>query len=69
MTALIRVDTQPGRERPLVIACLAVLVALCWACLVFRALRIATLDPASSRAAPYPVRRSLPCRRPTVRRN
>jgi predicted metal-binding membrane protein len=46
MTALIRVDTQPGRERPLVIACLAVLVALCWACLVFRALRIATLDPA-----------------------
>jgi predicted metal-binding membrane protein len=45
MSALIRVDSQPGRERPLVIACLAMLVALCWACLVFRALRIATLDP------------------------
>jgi predicted metal-binding membrane protein len=47
MTALIRIDTQPGRERPLVIACLAVLVAVCWACLVFRALGIATLDPAA----------------------
>jgi predicted metal-binding membrane protein len=45
MTSLIRVDTQPGRERPFVIACLALLVAICWACLVFRALRIATLDP------------------------
>lgn len=46
MTALIRVDTQPGRERPFVIACLAVLVAVCWACLVFRALRMANVDPA-----------------------
>ena len=47
MAALIRVDTQPGRERPLVIACLAMLVAICWACLVFRALRITTLDPSA----------------------
>ena len=46
MTALIRVDTQPGRERPFVIACLALLVAVCWACLVFRALRMANVDPA-----------------------
>lgn len=53
MNSLIRVDTQPGRERPLLIACLALLVATCWACLVFRALRIATLDPAMS--APLPV--------------
>jgi len=45
MTALIRVDTQPGRERPLVIAWLTVLVALCWACLVFQALRISTVEP------------------------
>ncbi|QNA90293.1 hypothetical protein G4G28_20550 [Massilia sp. Dwa41.01b] len=36
MTALIRVDAQPGRERPLVIAWLAALVALSWACPVFR---------------------------------
>jgi predicted metal-binding membrane protein len=58
MTALIRVDTQPGRERPLVVACLALLVALCWACLVFRALRLATLDPVQSPAlaAPPPYR-------------
>jgi predicted metal-binding membrane protein len=54
MTALIRIDTQPGRERPLVIACLAMLVAICWACLVFRALRIATLDPISLVAGPVP---------------
>lgn len=47
MTALIRVDAQPGRERPFVIACLAVLVAVCWACLVFRALRMANVDPAA----------------------
>jgi predicted metal-binding membrane protein len=46
MSALIRIDSQPGRERPLVIACLAMLVAICWACLVFRALRIATFDAA-----------------------
>jgi predicted metal-binding membrane protein len=46
MTALIRVDAEPGRERPFVIACLAILVAMCWACLVFRALRIANVDPA-----------------------
>lgn len=52
MTALIRVDTQPGRERPFVIACLALLVAVCWACLVFRALRMANLDPALSAVAP-----------------
>lgn len=45
MTSLIRLDTQPGRERPFVIVCLAGLVAICWACLVFRALRIVTLDP------------------------
>jgi len=45
MSTLIRVDAQPGRERPLVVACLALLVALCWACLVFRALRLVTLDP------------------------
>lgn len=45
MTVLIRVDTQPGRERPFVIACLAMLVAVCWACLVFRALRLANVDP------------------------
>ena len=52
MRTLIRIDSQPGRERPLVIACLAVLVALCWACLVFRALRIATLEPAIVAAGP-----------------
>ncbi|QOL51522.1 DUF2182 domain-containing protein [Massilia litorea] len=46
MSALIRIDSQPGRERPLVIACLAMLVAICWACLVFRALRIAAFDAA-----------------------
>ena len=46
MTALIRVDDQPGRERPFVIACLSMLVALCWAWLVFRALRVAAVDPA-----------------------
>ncbi|MDB5749318.1 MAG: hypothetical protein JWP72_4166 [Massilia sp.] len=51
MTVLIRVDTQPGRERPFVIACLALLVAGCWACLVFRALRMANLDPAALPAA------------------
>lgn len=51
MTALIRVDTQPGRERPFVIACLSMLVALCWAWLVFRALRIAAVDPAAAGAA------------------
>ena len=45
MTALIRVDPQPGRERPFVIACLALLVALCWACLVFRALGMANVAP------------------------
>jgi predicted metal-binding membrane protein len=44
MNSLIRVDTRPGRERPFVIACVAVLVAICWACLVFRALRITALD-------------------------
>lgn len=44
MTALIRVDASAGRERPLVIAWLAALVAVCWACLVFRALRISTVD-------------------------
>jgi predicted metal-binding membrane protein len=54
MTALIRIDTQPGRERPFVIACLAMLVALCWACLVFRALRIATIEPAVLAAGPLP---------------
>lgn len=54
MTALIRLDTQPGRERPLVIASLAVLVAICWACLVFRALRIATLEPAAIPAGTLP---------------
>jgi predicted metal-binding membrane protein len=54
MSSLIRVDTQPGRERPLVIVCLALLVALCWACLVFRALRIATFDPAQSPALTAP---------------
>ena len=54
MTALIRVDTEPGRERPLVIAFLALLVAVCWACLVFRALRIATFDPAQSPALAAP---------------
>jgi predicted metal-binding membrane protein len=48
MTTLIRVDTQPGRERLLVVACLAFLVALCWACLVFRALRLVTIDPVPS---------------------
>ena len=46
MSALIRIVPQPGRERHRVIACLAMLVAICWACLVFRALRMATLDPA-----------------------
>ena len=51
MNTLIRVDTQPGRERPLVIVCLAGLVAICWACLVFRALRITTLDPSAIPAA------------------
>lgn len=51
MSALIRVDTQPGRERPFVIACLAMLVAVCWACLVFRALRMANVDPATLPAA------------------
>ena len=51
MTALIRVDTQPGRERPFVIACLAMLVALCWACLVFRALRMANVEPTALPAA------------------
>jgi predicted metal-binding membrane protein len=58
MTTLIRVDTQPGRERPLVVACLALLVALCWACLVFRALRLVTIDPAPGPmlAAPPPYR-------------
>jgi predicted metal-binding membrane protein len=61
MTTLIRIDSQPGRERPFVIACLAMLVALCWACLVFRALRIATLDltalpGAAPGAAPPPYR-------------
>lgn len=45
MTALIRVDAQPGRERPLVVAWLAVLVALSWACLVFQALHISTVEP------------------------
>lgn len=52
MNALIRVDSEPGRERPFVIACLALLVAMCWACLVFRALRMANLDPALSAVAP-----------------
>lgn len=47
MTCLIRVDTHPGRERPFVIVCLAGLVAICWACLVFRALRMGTLDPSA----------------------
>lgn len=51
MRSLIRLDTRPGRERPLLIACLTLLVAICWACLVFRALRIATLDPALSSPA------------------
>lgn len=51
MSALIRLDTQAGRERPFVIACLAMLVAGCWACLVFRALRMANLDPALPAAA------------------
>ena len=46
MTALIRVDPSAGRDRPLVIAWLTALVALCWACLVFRALRISTVDSA-----------------------
>lgn len=48
MTTLIRVDTQPGRERLLVVVCLAFLVAFCWACLVFRALRLVTVDPVPS---------------------
>lgn len=51
MTALIRVDASAGRDRPLVIAWLAALVALCWACLVFRALRISTFEPAALPAA------------------
>lgn len=51
MSALIRIIPQPGRERHRVIACLAMLVAICWACLVFRALRIATLDPALAAGA------------------
>lgn len=51
MNSLVRVDTQPGRERPLLIGCLAMLVAICWACLVFRALRITTLEPALPAAA------------------
>lgn len=51
MTALIRLDSQPGRERPFVIACLTMLVAVCWACLVFRALRMANVDPALPAAA------------------
>ena len=50
MTTLTRVETQPGRERLLVVACLAFLVALCWACLVFRALRLVTIDPVPSLA-------------------
>lgn len=50
MSALIRIDPQPGRERQRVIACLAMLVAVCWACLVFRALRMATLEPALASA-------------------
>jgi predicted metal-binding membrane protein len=54
MTVLIRIDTQPGRERPLVIVCVAMLVAVCWACLVFRALRIATLDPVALVAGALP---------------
>jgi predicted metal-binding membrane protein len=61
MNSLIRVDTQPGPERPLVIVCLAGLVAICWACLVFRALRIVAIDPAALSGAvagtappPYP---------------
>jgi len=44
MSTLIRVDTQPGRERPLVIAWLTGIVALCWACLVFQALHISTIE-------------------------
>lgn len=47
MTALVRVDPSAGRDRPFVIAWLAALVALCWACLVFRALRISTVEPAA----------------------
>jgi predicted metal-binding membrane protein len=63
MTALIRTDSGPGGERPLVIASLAMLVALCWACLVFRALHMAALDPAGPAggalvAAPPPYRAS-----------
>jgi len=54
MTALIRIDTEPGRERPFVIACLALLVAVCWACLVFRALRLATLPSLNSAALALP---------------
>ena len=48
MTTLTRVDPRPGRERLLVVVCLTFLVALCWACLVFRALRLVTIDPAPS---------------------
>lgn len=48
MTALVRVDPSTGRDRPFVIAWLTALVALCWACLVFRALRISTVEPALS---------------------
>ncbi|HBZ05664.1 MAG TPA: hypothetical protein DEP03_04515, partial [Massilia sp.] len=51
MSALIRVDPSAGRDRPFVIAWLTALVALCWACLVFRALRISTVDPGALPAA------------------
>ena len=57
MTSPDSADVRPGRERALV-ACLACLVALCWACLVFRALRLATIEPAPGPllAAPAPYR-------------
>jgi predicted metal-binding membrane protein len=52
VTAPIRVDSQPGREQPFVIASVALLAALCWACLVFRAMGMSTVEPQGVPATP-----------------
>lgn len=62
MTDASSTDIRPGRQRAL-LACLTCLVALCWACLVFRALRLATVEPAPgpllATPAPYQAQQLL----------
>jgi predicted metal-binding membrane protein len=47
MTSLVPVGPRPGSERPVVLAWLAALAALCWAAVVFRAVPMAPSDIAA----------------------